>query len=213
MDITFENFLPNVIEDKDLTNASLWRTNLLIQSPQKIVVNAPSGKGKSTLVSILLGLRRDYTGSVCYNGSSISELTKQQWTEIRRSKIAVVFQDLQLLSNLTVKENLLLKNNLTNCFTESEIYSLLDKVGLSQKWEVSCDTLSYGQQQRVAIVRALLQPFEWIVLDEPFSHLDKANSRKCLDLIESRCKELGAGFIITSLDKDDSFQLDKELVL
>ena len=210
MDISFTNFLPNVISEDEVEISSLWKTNITLSSPQKVVVKASSGKGKSTLVSVLFGLRKDYSGSLFFDGKNSLEISKNEWTVIRRSKISLVFQDLQLLSNLTVKENLIVKNDLTNSYTESEIYSMIEKVGLSKKWEINCGKLSLGQQQRVAIVRALLQPFEWIVLDEPFSHLDIKNSEICMELIESRCEKLGAGFILTSLDKNENLKFDKE---
>ena len=70
-----------------------------------------------------------------------------------------------------------------------------------------------GQQQRVAIIRALLQPFECIVLDEPFSHLDKENAGKCMQLIQERCNEQNAGCILTTLDANKEIIFDKEIKL
>ena len=67
-----------------------------------------------------------------------------------------------------------------------------------------------GQQQRVAIIRALAQPFEWILLDEPFSHLDEENTQKCLTLIHQRCDEQRAGFILTTLGDDHGTKYDRE---
>jgi ABC-type phosphate/phosphonate transport system ATPase subunit len=70
-----------------------------------------------------------------------------------------------------------------------------------------------GQQQRVAILRALCQPFELILLDEPFSHLDEENTRRCITMINERCSELKAGFVLTSLGDTHQFNYDKELKL
>ena len=79
------------------------------------------------------------------------------WINLRKNKISVVFQDLQLLGDLTVIENLTLKNELTNHKTLSEIESMLTKLGIGEKKHQSCKTLSLGQQQRVAIIRSVLQ--------------------------------------------------------
>jgi len=70
-----------------------------------------------------------------------------------------------------------------------------------------------GQQQRVAILRALCQPYEWLIMDEPFSHLDKENTSKCLELINARTLEQGAGFVLTTLGDDHGFHYDQELKL
>jgi ABC-type lipoprotein export system ATPase subunit len=124
-----------------------------------------------------------------------------------------VFQDLQLFKNLTVAENLRLKNQLTDFKTEHEMKTLLQELEIDHKWNDPCGLLSMGQQQRVAIVRSLCQPFEWLVLDEPFSHLDEQNSKKCLTMIDRESSKQQAGFVITSLDDDDRFPYDYELKL
>jgi ABC-type lipoprotein export system ATPase subunit len=89
----------------------------------------------------------------------------------------------------------------------------LEQLEIDNKWEQQCGLLSMGQQQRVAIVRALLQPFEWLILDEPFSHLDTENSQRALDLINKRSDELKAGFVLTTLGDDYNFSFDHELKL
>ena len=122
--------------------------------------------------------------------------------------MSVVFQDLQLFPELTVGENLLLKNSLQNVFNEEEIRAMLRELDIENKWDQKCQFLSMGQQQRVAIVRALCQPFEILLMDEPFSHLDAENALKCLMLIDKRCDEIGAGFVLTTLGDDHGFKYD-----
>jgi len=90
---------------------------------------------------------------------------------------------------------------------------LIDLFVIDFKWDDRCGLLSMGQQQRVAIVRALCQPFSWIILDEPFSHLDENNSLKCLEVIAKECDQQNAGFVLTSLDDDNRFAYDYELKL
>ena len=109
--------------------------------------------------------------------------------------------------------NILIKNELTQIFTKVEIENFLKQVDLLHRKDQLVATMSMGQKQRIAIIRALCQPFEWIILDEPFSHLDDENSRICFDLIQNRCNEINAGFILTSLDPVNDFQFDKYLKL
>src|SRR5690606_13275768 len=166
-----------------------------------------------TFTFTTVGIRKDYTGNLLYGDQDIRTFSPEDWASIRTTKIAVVFQDLQLFPSLSVKENLLLKNNLTNTFTEDELFIQLSQLGLQDKWNQRCGLLSMGQQQRVAIIRALAQPFEWLIMDEPFSHLDIENSQICLDMINTRANNIGAGFVLTTLGESHNFNYDYTLYL
>jgi ABC-type lipoprotein export system ATPase subunit len=192
---------------------SIWGNKIVLNHGEKILLNASSGKGKSTFTLTTLGLRKDYSGKIFFDDRNIQEFSPDQWAAIRREKIAVVFQDLQLFPNLTVGENLLLKNNLHPVFSEMEIKKMLDQLKIGDKWDQQCSILSMGQQQRVAIIRALCQPFETLILDEPFSHLDIENTQHALNLINERCDQQEAGFILTTLGDKHQFTFDKELKL
>lgn len=213
MTITFENVLPNPLAAISHSSASIWNNKVVFDAHKKGLLNASSGKGKSTFTGIVCGLRSDYSGTVFFDQQAISTLSIDEWTFLRREKIAVVFQDLQLFPDLTVQENLLIKNKLTDFKSEKEINQLVQALGIDQKWSSPCGLLSMGQQQRVAIIRALCQPFSWLVMDEPFSHLDEENKRSCLDCIVAAADEQNAGFILTSLDDDKRFPYDYELKL
>jgi ABC-type lipoprotein export system ATPase subunit len=213
MQIEFKNVLPKPLADIEHASASLWKSNVVFQSGKSILLNASSGKGKTTFVHALLGLRSDYAGDILIDNINSTSFTKADWVELRQRKIAVVYQDLQLFPQLTIEQNLKLKAELTGEFDSNEALEKIEFLGLKEKWDQKCGILSMGQQQRVAIVRALIQPFEWLVMDEPFSHLDKVNSDKCLELIIQRCKELKAGFILTTLDKKDDLKVDYEVKL
>ncbi len=193
--------------------ASIWGAEVFLEKGKKIMLNAASGKGKSTFTHTIFGLRNDYEGKLLYDGQDVRQYTPDDWTKIRREKISVVFQDLQLFHNLTVRENLQLKNTLCDVYSEAELMTFLERLGIENKWDDKCGILSMGQQQRVAIIRALCQPFEWLILDEPFSHLDKVNSAICLQMINERCDQLNSGFVLTSLGDDYGFHYDSELKL
>lgn len=195
------------------SDKSIWGNFIELNDGKKIMLNASSGKGKSTFTTTTIGLRNDYSGDITYDNRNIASFSPTEWAEIRQSKVAVVFQDLQLFPKFTVKENLLVKNNLTNVFSEMEIIQMLEDLEIDDKWTQQCGLLSMGQQQRVAIIRALIQPFNWLIMDEPFSHLDKENTERCLKMIHNRTIDQNAGFVLTSLGENHGYTFDYELNL
>lgn len=213
MTLELNNVLPKPIAEYPHSEESVWNSHFSISFPNKVLLNARSGKGKSTFVNTIYGLRKDYTGTIKLGDEDISTFNLDKWVELRKDKISVVFQDLQLFPELTVWENLTLKNDLTNHQTEERISEMLEILGIPDKKEQSCKTLSLGQQQRVAIIRALLQPFEILLMDEPFSHLDEHNASLALQLIVEETDKNKGGFILTTLGSNHGFTYDQELTL
>jgi ABC-type lipoprotein export system ATPase subunit len=213
MQIEFQNVLPKPLVEIARTDESLWNSHVIFESGKRILLNASSGKGKTTFVHTLMGLRTDFSGVVLIDSKNTKSFNTDQWVELRQRKIAVVYQDLQLFPQLTVEENLKLKAELTGSFDIDFAKNKIEFLGLKEKWNQRCGLLSMGQQQRVAIVRALIQPFEWLVMDEPFSHLDQNNTNLCMQLINERCKEINASFILTTLDANDNLNFDYEVKL
>ena len=199
MDIFFNQVLPAPLSSMQLAENSLWCQSVTIKKGQKVMVEAPSGRGKSTLIHSLFGIRKDYSGEIHFADTVLSSFSNRTWSEYRKTKIAIVFQDLQLFPQLTVIENLQLKNDLTNHYSQTELVALMEHVGLSEKLNEKCGNLSMGQQQRVAIIRAICQPFSWLLLDEPFSHLDAENAEICMKIINEACGKQQAGWVLTSL--------------
>lgn len=213
MNIQFNQVMPFPLASISHGPDSIWGNTAALEPGKKILLNASSGKGKSTFSMTVFGIRKDYSGTILYDGRDILSFSVDEWVEIRQRKISTVFQDLQLFHKLTVAENLHLKNQLTDFKTESEIKTMLTELEIDHKWNDPCGLLSMGQQQRVAIVRSLCQPFNWLILDEPFSHLDERNSLRCLSMIDAECNRQKAGFVLTSLDDDTRFSYDYELKL
>jgi len=213
MNIEFDHIMPFPLASIEHGAESIWGKKVLFEQGKHIMLNASSGKGKSTFTHIIIGLRKDFEGNLLINNENTKDFSQDDWTNIRKEKISVVYQDLQLFYNLTVKENLQLKNRLTDVYTDSELKEMLTLLEIDHKWDQACGLLSMGQQQRVAIIRALCQPFEFLILDEPFSHLDKENATRALKLIEKRSSALNAGFVLTSLGDDYGFTYDYELKL
>lgn len=213
MKIEFKNIIPKPLELEQRSLSSFWGSEMTWESPSFTLLNAVSGKGKSTFVDILLGIRNDYTGSVLIDGKSIEYFDNTTWSELRATKIATVFQDLQLFNDLTIFENIKVKNDLTNHFSDDKIKSIINKLGLGQMANKLVGQLSFGQKQRVAIARALTQPFELLLMDEPFSHLDKENEAIILELITQELISNNAGLIMTTLGEVHDLSFNSEIRL
>lgn len=124
-----------------------------------------------------------------------------------------MFQDLRLFPALTALENIELKAMLTKTTHQAEIDEMAEQLGLHKLLSQTCQTLSQGEKQRIAIIRALSQPFQWIILDEPFSHLDEENTRLAADLILRYAQRKNAGLIALQLSDDNLFPYHQKLHL
>jgi ABC-type lipoprotein export system ATPase subunit len=182
-----------------------WGSETQLDSGNFYLVKAPSGTGKSTLVSYLYGTRNDFRGRIAVDGNDHKSISLKQWSLLRQQKLSVVFQDLRLFPQLTALENIQIKNQLTSHRSADEINAYASRLGIENKLGALCAHLSLGQQQRVAIIRALCQPFSFLLLDEPFSHLDDANTRMACELLKQECEKQNAGLLLTSLDSNYYF--------
>lgn len=197
--IRFDNILPKPLESIAHSPQSVWQNSFTLNFSDRTLLNASSGKGKTTFIHLLYGLRNDYSGQIHINEVDIRNWNLDKWTEIRRDVFSVVFQDLQLFPNLTAEENLRLKWDLGSDLTFDQVLDMLNTLGLGDKTKQLCGTLSQGQQQRVAIVRSLIPKFQFLLMDEPFSHLDTENTDIAMNLILNRCDALHAGCLMTTL--------------
>ncbi len=216
MTITLDHIVPIPIADKVLSrSADVWNQQLTLQPGEWIKVKAPSGTGKTTLVHVLWQMRKDYTGNVLYDGENAQQISPEKMALIRQEKLSVVFQDLRLFGQLTALENIELKRRMpaTPFYENARVYEMAELLGVAHVLNQSAATCSYGEQQRIAIIRALMQPFNWLIMDEPFSHLDIANTAKASALILEECKKRNAGLLITDLDDDSHFPYTRLLNL
>ncbi|MEY4905480.1 MAG: hypothetical protein RLZZ292_3295 [Bacteroidota bacterium] len=212
--ITLNNIQPLPLKEGGISpNSQTWATKLQFEPTKRYLVTAPSGKGKSTLVHLIYGLRKDYDGTLTLHGNNAQDNDLEAWANLRQTKLSIVFQDLRLFLNLTGLENIQLKANLTNTTSLDEILRMAKHLGVSDYLNRPCATLSYGQRQRIAIIRALCQPFEWLMLDEPFSHLDTENIRLATELIEEKLAAQNAGLIIVTLGDTYFFQYDSRIIV
>jgi ABC-type lipoprotein export system ATPase subunit len=125
----------------------------------------------------------------------------------------MLFQELRLFPELTAMENVEIKNSLTGFKTRKEIEGWFEALGIADKMQSPVQLLSFGQQQRVAMIRALVQPFDFLLADEPISHLDETNSRMMADIMTEEARRQGAGIVVTSIGKHMDLPYDKILKL
>jgi putative ABC transport system ATP-binding protein len=215
MILSLHNVIPTPLKDKVLQQSSdVWNRTVIFSAGQWTKIKAPSGTGKTTLIHSLYKLREDYNGRIEWDGMNLQELPTEQLAQYRQEKISIIFQDMRLFPNLTSFENIELKRVLQKPYCDQEkIFSMATELGVQHILHQKAGICSYGEQQRVAIIRALIHPFSMLVMDEPFSHLDQTNTAKAAALIMKECKERNAGFIITDLDDDDHFPYDQILNL
>lgn len=193
--------------------SDVWLRDLTLERGKRYLISAESGTGKSSLCSYIYGYRQDYSGTFSFDGRDIRQLTVAEWCDIRQRHIAYLPQDLRLFGELTAMENVELKNRLTGYKGRDEIGHMFEIMGIADKMDSPVSKLSIGQQQRVAIIRTLCQPCDFIMLDEPVSHLDEENNRIVGDIITREAARQGAGIIATSVGNHLQMEVDKTFKL
>ncbi|MEP6684084.1 MAG: ATP-binding cassette domain-containing protein [Parafilimonas sp.] len=215
MQLQLQNIIPIPLKDKLLQrNSDVWNKTLQFNTGDFVKIKAPSGTGKTTLVHIIYKLRKDFEGVVVWNSKNLLLINQDELAVLRQQNISIIFQDLRLFPNLTARENIELNRVLQQPIYESNVINVMaEELGIASILHQKASMCSYGEQQRIAIIRALMQPFNWLIMDEPFSHLDKSNIDKAATLIEAECKKRNAGFILTDLEDDEHFNYTQFLNL
>ena len=154
-----------------------------IQEGEWIAIMGPSGSGKTTLINILGGLDTPTGGRAIVDGIDVGRLDEAGLTRFRAEKIGFVFQQFHLVSYLTALENVMLAQYFHSTTDEREAQQALERVGLGDRLEHLPTQLSGGEQQRVAVARALINHPKLILADEPTGNLDEANEKIVLDLL------------------------------
>ena len=211
--ITLQNALPEIFAGKDYIDSDVWHKDVEFERGHFYLIEAASGTGKSSLCSYVYGYRNDYQGIICFDDNNIRNLDVKQWVELRKRSLSMLFQDLRLFTELTAMENVLLKNSLTGFKKKKDIKDLFYELGIGDKMDVEIGKMSFGQQQRVALIRALCQPFDFLFLDEPVSHLDEVNSKNMARIITDEASRQGAGVVVTSIGKHLELDYTKKMML
>lgn len=211
--ITLQSVLPDVFAQMPHFHSEVWLQNITFHKGKKYLIEAESGRGKSSLCHYIIGYRDDYSGMILFDHSDIRSLGERQWNDIRNFSISHLFQELRLFPELTAWENVVLKNNLTQHLTSKQIHEYFERLEIKDKKHTLCGQMSFGQQQRVAAIRSLAQPFDFLIIDEPISHLDDSNAQILGKLIVEVVDKQGAALITTSIGKHLDIKYDNTIKL
>lgn len=211
--IKLKGVVPEIFASNKELHSEVWLSDIEFEQGKRYLIKADSGTGKSSLLSYIYGQRGDYRGDIMFNDQNIQTLSSHDWCMVRQSMLSILFQDLKLFGELTALENVEIKNRLTKTQTSRVIKGWFEELGIADKLNTRADHLSYGQQQRVALIRALCQPFNFLLLDEPISHLDDRNGEVMRDIIIREATRQGAGIIATSIGKHMDMEYNKILSL
>lgn len=203
--------LPDVFVNRNDVVSDVWNRDVTFEKGKIYLVEANSGTGKSSLCSFIYGYRHDYQGQILFDGEDVSRYTVKQWTTVRKKHIALLWQELRMFPELTAMENVDIKNRLTGFQKKKKIKEWFEMLGITEKMNTKMGLMSFGQQQRVALIRSLCQPFDFLFVDEPISHLDDTNADIMGRIMTEEAARQGAGIIATSIGKH--IELDYHAVL
>jgi len=201
--------LPNVFEGRIDIVSDIWLQDVTFEKGELYLVEANSGTGKSSLCSYIYGYRHDYQGQILFDGEDIRKYSVAKWTNVRQKHFALLWQELRMFPELTAWENVEIKNKLTGFQKRKQIEEWFDMLGITDRLHAKVGRMSFGQQQRVALIRALCQPFDFLLVDEPISHLDDSNAEIMGRIMTTEAKRQGAGIIATSIGKHIELEYDR----
>jgi putative ABC transport system ATP-binding protein len=202
--------------EADSNHPVLTGIELTIHPGEFVVLLGKSGSGKSTLLNLISGMDVATSGEVRLVGKPLHALTEEERTQLRRRYIGFVFQSFNLLPTLTVEENVLLPLELNGAperKSRETVRQLLEKVGLAERRQQYPDRLSGGEQQRVAVARALAHRPLLLLADEPTGNLDAETGRQVLDLFEELARESGRAVLVATHDREIVSRADRVLQL
>jgi len=197
-------------EVKALDNASFF-----IDKGEFVLIVGSSGSGKSTLLNMIGLLDRPTKGKVFIDGVDTTKLSENQISTFRNKKLGFIFQFSNLLTDLTVLENVLLPRQIggTNGTAEKDARDLLKTVGLESQMNKRANKISGGQAQRVAIARGLINNPSIVLADEPTGNLDSVTSEKVVELMKSMAKKLNQTFVIVTHEPKEFGEVDKIITI
>jgi putative ABC transport system ATP-binding protein len=223
-DAAAETPAPAILEARDVTKLyelgnttveALRGVSLSVAPGEFVALMGPSGSGKSTLLQLLGGLDRPTSGSVVFEGRDISALTDAQATRLRRERTGYIFQAFNLIPLLNVTENVELPFTIAGGGKDvkERVQQVIDQVELTGKEKHRPDQLSAGEQQRVAVARALVTHPSVLLADEPTGNLDYANSGELLDALWRSCDEQRQTIVLVTHDARAAAYADRVLVI
>ena len=173
----------------------------ILEAGQEVALRGASGTGKTTFLNCIAGILRPDQGDIELAGQNIAVASEGQRDQLRAQHIGYIFQTFNLLQGYTCLENVLLGMSFSGQANTQAAAVILKRVGLSDRMDYQPSELSVGQQQRVAVARALANRPQLVLADEPTGNLDPQNAREALQLIREVCKENQAALLLVSHDQ------------
>jgi len=192
-------------EDGDIEVTALDNVSFSLPEGFDLAILGPSGSGKTTLLQLAGGLDTMTSGDVIISGQSIKNMSDSEISDFRNQTMGFIFQMINLHDFFTAKENVMLPmlvGGVNRAEAEEKALKLLEKVGLSHRANHLPRQLSGGEQQRVAVARALANDPKIIFADEPTGKLDKANSKMVIDILENLSHDNGMSVIMITHDEN-----------
>jgi len=215
--ITLDNLLPEVFAGAEnqppVSTSGVWMRQLELRRGRRVLVAAESGTGKSSMCSYIYGARSDYRGRILFDGTDIRTLTPARWCELRRRSLAWLPQEMRLFPELSVIDNILIKNRLTDRYSEPELRAMLARLEIDNKASSLAGHLSVGQQQRVALARIMACQPEVLLLDEPFSAMDVFLKDQLQQELQEMLEDYPGIVILVSHSRDEIYRFCEELVI
>ena len=174
----------------------------VLAAGEQIALRGESGSGKTTFLHLIAGILAAESGRVEIDGAEMTALSEARRDRLRAEKIGYIFQTFNLLQGYTVVENVVLGMSFGPGADRAHAKELLTRVGLGHRLDHFPRQLSTGQQQRVAVARALANRPKLVLADEPTGNLDRKHAHESLDLIREVCRENGASLLLVSHDED-----------
>jgi putative ABC transport system ATP-binding protein len=203
--IKLEN-LSKVYRTEEIESTALNQVSFEIEKGEFVSVMGPSGCGKSTLLNILGMLDKPESGSYEFLGKEVSGLNEKGRSIVRKQNIGFIFQNFNLIDELTVFENIelpLIYNKVSAAERKSRVNELIEKIGISHRASHFPQQLSGGQQQRVAVARALITKPPLILADEPTGNLDSSHGNEVMELL-CNLNETGTTIIMVTHSSHDA---------
>jgi putative ABC transport system ATP-binding protein len=184
-----------------------------LEARSQVALSGESGTGKTTFLHLIAGILAPDSGSILFDGTDVARLSEAERDRLRAGAIGYIFQTFNLLQGYTALENVLLGMSFGPGADRARAESLLRRVGLGDRLDHYPRQLSTGQQQRVAVARALANQPKLVLADEPTGNLDSANATEVLRLIRETCAENGAALLLVSHDRDVLARFERQASL
>lgn len=201
--------LNHQITDGDVQRYLFSNLSLAVEQGECVALMGDSGSGKTTLLNLISGLEPIQQGEISIAGSLLSNASDKQLSQLRKSHIGIIFQQFNLLSSLSVQDNIEFSAKLSGKFDEKNGVELADELGLSSLLHKFPATLSGGEMQRVAIARALNAQPKLLLADEPTGNLDASNSDHVVEQLVNLVKSKNTALLMVTHSEDVAKKMDK----